>query len=334
MRLRIFRGLAWLTESDRIRRAVRSRAVWSGWNDCDRGPFSLSSFAMNQEPRRTQNSEVQLQRLQARAPAPMPDWMLRPLRVLPAVLAFNSLVFILWWLARGDEAFFVMMRNNFVVSWEQLAQGRFWTLLTAAFSHRDWWHFGLNMIVAWSFGSVLERLIGWRRFLWFYLGSALFSSLAHCVVSLMMGQPGQNALGASGAVSALLLAYALLFPHARILVFGVIPLPALVGALFFVGLDVWGLFAQGHGGGLPIGHGAHLGGAFAGWVVWWTVLRRRFAPPVRQRSAEPDNLSMNMTAEEASAFDRLRRKLSVEGPDALTVEEQEFLQAIRRRALR
>ena len=41
---------------------------------------------------------------------------------------------------------------------------------------------------------------------------------------------------------------------------GIVPVPALAGVLAFVGLDLWGLIAQGRGGGLPIGHGAHLGG--------------------------------------------------------------------------
>lgn len=264
----------------------------------------------------------------------MPNWMLRPLRVLPVVVGLNTIVFLFWKAASYPGQLWTFMDTNFVVSWTGLVDGRLWTLVTAAFSHFDWWHFGINMIVAWSFGSVLERLMGWRPFLSFYLGAAVFSSLAHCLVSLSMGRGDVGALGASGAVSALLLAYALLFPQARILVFGIIPLPALVGALFFVGLDVWGLFAQGQGGGLPIGHGAHLGGALAGWLVWFFYLKDRFQMrPRRDVAPAAVGVSMGMTAEEAAAFDRLRRKLSIEGPDALTVEEEEFLRRIRNRAL-
>jgi hypothetical protein len=59
------------------------------------------------------------------------------------------------------------------------------------------------------------------------------------------------------------------------LLFFVVPLPAIVGALAFIGLDVWGLIAQAEGGGLPIGHGAHLGGAFAGILYYVLFLRRR-----------------------------------------------------------
>jgi len=66
-----------------------------------------------------------------------------------------------------------------------------------------------------------------------------------------------------------------LFPKERLLFFFLIPLPAMIAALIFVGLDLWGLSAQAHGGGLPIGHGAHLGGAFAGILYYFLFLRRR-----------------------------------------------------------
>jgi membrane associated rhomboid family serine protease len=49
----------------------------------------------------------------------------------------------------------------------------------------------------------------------------------------------------------------------------------MVGALAFIGLDVWGLIAQAEGGGLPIGHGAHLGGAFTGILYYFLFLRGR-----------------------------------------------------------
>jgi membrane associated rhomboid family serine protease len=68
--------------------------------------------------------------------------------------------------------------------------------------------------------------------------------------------------------------FALMFPRQIILLFYIIPLPAIFGALGFVALDLWGLSAQAHGGGLPIGHGAHLGGALTGAVFYFLFLRR------------------------------------------------------------
>ncbi len=265
-------------------------------------------------------------------PPPAPAWMLRSLRVVPVIVVLNAIVFLAWQVARVVPDLQVFLINNFLISWVHLVHGHVWTVVTAAFSHSEWWHFGINMVVLWSFGSVLERLLGWKKFTGLYLGAAVFSSLTHCFVSLAMGRANVPALGASGAVSALLVVYGLLFPRARILVFGMIPVPALVGVLFFIGLDLWGLIAQGQGGGLPIGHGAHLGGALAGAVYWLVALRGRYQPEESARPAPVQGLGM--TAHEAELFDRLRTKLATYGPESLSPEEAEFLRSIRERALR
>lgn len=190
------------------------------------------------------------------------------------IIALNVAVFVCWHLLdRSDTGF---MAQNFLVSWDGLLQGRLWTLLTSVFSHFTMLHIFLNMFVLRSFGSIMEQVLGRGRFLSFYLVAGIFSSFCHCVVSTFYLQaPWLPALGASGAISGLVLVFSLMFPKERILIFGLVPVPALFGALAFVGLDLWGLFAQKQGGGLPIGHGAHLGGAFAGLVFYFGYLRKK-----------------------------------------------------------
>ena len=204
-----------------------------------------------------------------------PLWLERKPIVVPVFLGLNLLVFLGWNLlsgTRGRTFFF----ENFLISTAHLKEGFVWTLVTSAFSHIEIWHFLLNMVVLHSFGGLLERFLGPQRFLRFYLTAAVVSSLSHCLVSSwLMGDGTIPALGASGALAGLLLVFALLFPKQRILVFGILPVPALLGAIAFIGLDIWGLVAQSRGGGLPIGHGAHLGGAFAGIVYYFWVLRPR-----------------------------------------------------------
>jgi membrane associated rhomboid family serine protease len=210
--------------------------------------------------------------------------------VVPVLLLLNGLVFLAWQVALrmghpvapwGPDAttappLLIALERSFWTSAVHLVHGRIWTLLLSAFSHMELWHLAINMIVLWSFGGLIERLLGRGRLIALYLTAAVFSSLSHCAVSaLLIGQPAKAALGASGALSAVVLVYALLFPRHRILLFGVIPLPALTAALLFVGLDLWGLVAQARGGGLPIGHGAHLGGALLGFLWWAVALRRR-----------------------------------------------------------
>ncbi len=191
--------------------------------------------------------------------------------VVPLIIALNVGVFLLW--STMDLEF---MATHFLVSWQAVAEGRYWVLLTSAFSHNLLWHLLFNMLALQSFGSFLEELLGWWRFLKFYLLAAIISSLMHAMVSAwILGQPEIQALGASGAISGIILLFSLMFPKQKISIFGIIPIPALFGALAFVGLDIWGLVAQAQGSGLPIGHGAHLGGALVGIIYFFFYIRPR-----------------------------------------------------------
>jgi membrane associated rhomboid family serine protease len=197
-------------------------------------------------------------------------------------LIINAVVFALWlWLGQSPY-----MVENFLVSADAVSAGRTWTLLTAAFSHMLFIHFFLNMYVLATFGDVVERTIGSARFFGFYLVAAIMSSLAHAAVStFLMDKPELPALGASGAISGIVLLFSFLYREARILLLGFIPMPALVGAAAFVGIDLMGLAWQTGGGGLPIGHGAHLGGALTGTLYYLLVIR----PLIVSRTSGPVN---------------------------------------------
>jgi membrane associated rhomboid family serine protease len=244
------------------------------------------------------------------------------------IVGLNALVFLAWLLAARGSELWSLLAVNFMVSTNRLEHGLWWTLITAAFSHQELWHFLLNMVVLWSFGSVLERLLGSRLFVVFYLVSAVVSSASHCLVSsLLLGDDRIAALGASGAVSAVLIAFSLSFPRNKILLFGFVPIPALVGAALFVAIDLWGLFAQTRGAALPIGHGAHLGGALCGAVLWAALLRER----LRRSASRPRQVPL--AYHEVEVFERIRAKLNVEGPEALTPKERAFLEELRHRAI-
>jgi membrane associated rhomboid family serine protease len=192
--------------------------------------------------------------------------------VVNGLLAVNVLVFLLWVLQVVPLA---VMNDHFLVSWEHLTAGRIWVLLTAVFSHSLLFHLLINMIVLLSFGPLLEQAMGPARFLVFFLLAGMVGSLAHALASaFLIGRPWQPALGASSAIAGVLLLFSLAFPKARVLLFFFIPLPAIVAALAFVAIDIWGLMAQIEGEGLPIGHGAHLGGALVG-IVWFFVRGRK-----------------------------------------------------------
>ncbi len=196
-------------------------------------------------------------------------------RVVLFFILINIVVFILWHWRYYSVQF---MAENFLVSWEHLNAGLYWTLLTSVFSHNMFLHIFINMYVLLNFGTLVELVLGSRMFAAFYLVAGVISSGAHALTSkFIIGSPELPALGASGSIAGIVLLFSLLFPREKILLFGLVPLPAIFGAVAFIGIDVWGLIAQSGGGGLPIGHGAHLGGAFSGILFYLFFMRRRLS---------------------------------------------------------
>jgi len=265
-------------------------------------------------------------------PPPRP----RPPRTpaLTVIIGINVVVFLAWQAASVMPSLREFMVVNFLVSTTHVLHGYLWTLVTAAFSHSEMWHLAINMFVLWSFGTVLERLWGTRTFVVFYLIASVVASICHCFVStVLIGNSDIPALGASGAVSGLLLAYALLFPRHKILLLGIVPVPALLGVLAFVGIDLWGLLAQTRGGGLPIGHGAHLGGALAGAAMYYFWLRTTRPIMAEPQGRAPQTAAL-LSPEEAREFERIRIKIESHGPQSLNPKEQDFLNRLREKVLR
>lgn len=196
--------------------------------------------------------------------------------VVNVILAINIGVFLLWNLRLLPSSW---LAGNLLVSWEHLAAGRLWVLLTSVFSHNLMIHLLVNVIVLLSFGRPMEVLMGSKRFLAFFLGAGVIASIAHATTSaFLLDRPELSALGASGALAGVLMLFAFSFPKAKVLLFFIIPLPAIFAALAFVAIDVWGLIEQIGGGTLPIGHGAHLGGGLAGVLYFLArgdALKRR-----------------------------------------------------------
>jgi membrane associated rhomboid family serine protease len=196
--------------------------------------------------------------------------------ITTVIILLNLIIYFFWiFLSRGGVESSLMVQH-FLVSWDSLWEGRFWTLVTSAFSHNMFWHLFLNMYVLNSFGPIIEQTLGSKRFLQFYVLAGIVSSFSHAAVSaFLMDRPDLPALGASGALSGVILLFSMLYPRQRVLFLGFFPVPAALGAVVLVGLDLWGLMIQATGGGLPIGHGAHLGGALTGILYFLFVLKPR-----------------------------------------------------------
>ena len=144
------------------------------------------------------------------------------------------------------------------------------TIVSSMFLHGGLWHLAGNMLYLWIFGNNVEDAMGHGRFVAFYLLSGLAAALSQGLVKPDSTIP---MIGASGAVSGVLGAYLLLYPHARVLV--LIPLgffsqlvrvPAvLVLGLWFVIQILSSLAADPERGG--VAWFAHIGGFVAGMAM-------------------------------------------------------------------
>ena len=112
--------------------------------------------------------------------------------------------------------------------------------------------------------------MGSSEFLLFYLFSGLIAGLFSFVVYYLSGAYGIILLGASGAIYAILLAFAVFFPHAMIYVMGIIPVRAPVLVMIYAGIEIFSQVFNVQGG---VAHLTHLAGLAAAWVYLRVRLR-------------------------------------------------------------
>lgn len=142
------------------------------------------------------------------------------------------------------------------------------TLLTSMFLHGGWMHLIGNMLYLWVFGNNIEDVMGHARFIVFYLLCGILAALSHAATDPSSQIP---MVGASGAISAVLGAYVLLFPRANVLVLipgiGITRVAAgiVLGMWFVTQLISGGMSMGAKGGGVAFF--AHIGGFIAGMAL-------------------------------------------------------------------
>lgn len=155
------------------------------------------------------------------------------------------------------------------------------SLLTHLFVHGGWLHLIGNMWTLWIFGDNVEDRLGPFRFLLFYLSMGVVATMVH---SLIYPDSLIPLVGASGAISAVMGAYFMMYPLARILVL----VPVLFIPLFFelpafIFLGLWfllqfysGLFSLAMPGEIGgVAWFAHLGGFIAGALFYKFFCKKR-----------------------------------------------------------
>jgi membrane associated rhomboid family serine protease len=137
-----------------------------------------------------------------------------------------------------------------------------WTILTSMFMHGGIFHIFANMISLMFIGGLVEKLLGPKRYFWFYMLSGIFAGLLFVLLSLIFNiDLNTYAVGASGALFGLVGFLVLITPNLPVyLMFVPIPIkmkyagPGILILLWFISIA----------GSIPIGNTAHLGGLLAG----------------------------------------------------------------------
>ncbi|KAL5544645.1 hypothetical protein UlMin_008429 [Ulmus minor] len=206
------------------------------------------------------------------------SWLrgLTPSDTVLGLIIANVIVFLLWRVANPR-----FMYQNFTVTVENVKSGRLHTLITSAFSHIDMEHIIHNMIGLYFFGMHVAQSFGPEFLLKLYLAGALTGSIFLLVHSafLASSSKGQSlwtdplrtpALGASGAVNAIVLLDIFLFPKSTLYFNFFIPIPAILLGIYIVGKD----FMEMLEGKTP--GSAHLGGAAVAAITWARLRKGRF----------------------------------------------------------
>ncbi len=177
------------------------------------------------------------------------------------LIIINVLVFILQSMLDGNALYITDLKITGKIALFPYNSGYFrpYQLVTHMFAHGGLAHILFNMFALWSFGSLLERHWGPKRFLIFYLVCGLAAGVAHLLLQ------NAAAVGASGAIMGLFAAFAYLFPNTQLIIFPLpIPIKAKIAVAIMAAID---LFGGVNPTGSNIAHFAHLGGLIMGFIL-------------------------------------------------------------------
>jgi membrane associated rhomboid family serine protease len=208
-------------------------------------------------------------------------------------------------------------------------------LLTYGFLHNpeDLKHILFNCFALWMFGRAVETHYGQKEYLAFFLAAVVFAGLSWLVCELVANRQllPMQLIGASGGIAAVLILFCVNYPRQQIFIWGILPMPAWIFAIFMVGLD---LFSSLHNQESNVAYTAHIGGAVfallyykAGWRLsrfWpgdWRMPKLGPRPALRVHSPSDDLDDAN-----EDAVDNILRKIREHGQASLSREERRILE--------
>jgi membrane associated rhomboid family serine protease len=258
-------------------------------------------------------------------------WVVRPTPAVKWLLVVNFGAFLLQQLFRamGNQMFADFLK----LSAEKVHEGCLWQFATYMFLHGSVIHLLLNLLMLYFFGNEVEFALGPRHFLGIYFGGGLAGGLAWFAFN---SHTATSMVGASGAVYAVTIAFAALYPRRPItlLVFFVLPVTLLAKHWAIVAVALAVLFCVGDDGG-NVAHLAHLGGAAVGYLYVRRLSAPRAAAPSAPQSRPPagpaggegevPSIRLRKSEYIARRVDPILDKIAEHGIQSLTREERRIL---------
>jgi len=202
------------------------------------------------------------------------------LSVNSILILINIMAFIFFLLLLSSET---LPLDFIAIKPSNILQGRYlWTFITSMFIHAGFFHLFANMLSLFFIGSFIERILGRKRYLLFYLISGLFAGLFFVFSSYLFFPSDLNtfAVGASGAIFGIAGLMMMLTPNIPLYVM-FIPIP--IKAKYAIPGLLIALWLISIAGDVPIGNTAHLGGLLAG-LVYGVYLRNKYRKKINYLS--------------------------------------------------
>lgn len=207
------------------------------------------------------------------------------LSVVVWLIIINIVVSLIgFYLFKTDRVDWIALNSDNIFAGKYL-----WTIVTHMFAHGGVAHLMINMFVLFSLGGLCEKIIGRKRFIWFYLISGIFAGLLSVVLAHYFGNSGIGAnifgspsvpmVGASGAIFAIAGLYVMLLPRLKFMIiflpFFSLPAYIMIPAVLIVTWIVSFTFQ------LSVGNVAHFGGFLAG-IIYGEYLRTKYKRKVEK----------------------------------------------------
>ena len=208
--------------------------------------------------------------------------------------------------------------------YQPLAIGKLWLwqFVTYMFLHSvsSPWHIIFNMLVLWMFGSQVERAMGTRKFLTMYFTAGVFAGIFCCLFT-----PNSPIIGASGAIFAVEIAFAMFFPNTTV-IFYIFPIKAKYLVMIFAGITVISCITPTSG---STAHFAHLGGLVYGFL--FIRYEPKFSSFLLSWQNQQQKKECQKEEDIKRQVDALLDKVNQGGMKSLTRRERNFLRSASKR---